>query len=294
MNFRQVGKKINSVSNVKQITRAMQMVASVKMKKAQEEALEGKLYRDELRKILSRVLPRVKSAQVPFSNANSGRRKLYIFVSSNKGLCGSFNLNLFKLAMDKIDFNEADFITVGKKSSNFLVKMKSTVVADFSLQVPFIDNVSPIFSMVSERFVEGKYDSVHLIYNSFVSTLKHEPTIKKLLPIGDVQDLAGSDVEGSKETTDEHSMTGEYLIEPSPREVLQVLVSDFLEDQLRGAFLDSEAAEHSARMMAMKSATDNAEELIYSLTLVRNKLRQTQITNELLDITTAKLSGEVS
>jgi F-type H+-transporting ATPase subunit gamma len=131
------------------------------------------------------------------------------------------------------------------------------------------------------------YSSVYLIYNSFVSTIRQEPTIKKLFPISEVSevDFIGQDSVESKDVR-------QYVVEPSFDEVLVSLINDYLQDKIRGAILESEAAEHSARMMAMKAATDNATDLIFNLTLLRNKVRQTAITNELLDITTAQLSSE--
>jgi F-type H+-transporting ATPase subunit gamma len=287
MNFRQVRKKIKTVSNVKQITKAMQMVASVKMKKAQEIALDGKVYRQILDTVVKRVLKKADTKKIPFLTERKDGRKLYILISSNKGLSGGFNFNLFKLVMNKVDFTNADFIVLGKKGVDFVSRTKSSIIADFSQSTPFIDAVSPVFTIASNEFINGAYSSVYLIYNSFVSTIRQEPTIKKLFPISEVSevDFIGQDSVESKDVR-------QYVVEPSFDEVLVSLINDYLQDKIRGAILESEAAEHSARMMAMKAATDNATDLIFNLTLLRNKVRQTAITNELLDITTAQLSSE--
>lgn len=287
MNFRQVRKKIKTVGNVKQITKAMQMVASVKMKKAQEAASVGKIYRQILDAVVKKVLKNVEGKKIPYSvTSSSGNKKLYILISSNKGLSGGFNFNLFKLILKSVTFEDADFIVVGKKGADFISRTKSAVIADFSKSSPFTEAVSPIFSVASSEFMKGTYSSVYLVYNSFISTVNQEPTIKMLLPIIS-SEMVKPETEGDKKIPDK-----QYLIEPSEEEVLFALVDDYLRDKIRGAVLESEAAEHSARMMAMKSATDNATELIFNLTLLRNKVRQTAITNELLDITTAQLSSE--
>lgn len=262
------------------------MVASVKMKKAQNLALEGSLFREHLSSILSRIVGHAEGVKLDYIQAPKGhsQRKLYIIISSNKGLCGSFNFNLAKFCIDKINFDEADFIIIGKKSADFVIKMKGNIIADFSEQTPFIDNVSAVFTLISEKFLSAEYEQVFIVYNKFISTLKHYPTMDKILPV--YREYVSEDQEDeAREKSDAQNRS--YLIEPSPRQVLQSLISDHIRDQIRSAIADSEAAEHSARMIAMKNATDSASELIYGLTLLRNKLRQTSITNELLDITSA-------
>lgn len=294
MNFRQVKKKIRTILNVKQITKAMQMVSSVKMKKAQETALEGRLYRETLDMIMHRVVSKTQKSVLPIKlnqdkSSLSRGSNLYIFISSNKGLCGSFNLNLFKKALHEVDAQKDRFITLGRKGAEFLLKMRAFVVADFSHQQPFIDNVSAVFDLAYEKFIKGECKSVCLFYNRFISTFQHQPTKKMLLPF-DVSEFEKTHQEDAKESD---LMQNTYLIEPSPDEVFKSLIIDFLQDKIRGAIQESEAAEHSSRMIAMKNATDSAGDLIYNLTLLRNKLRQTSITNELLEITTAKESTAV-
>lgn len=281
MNFRQVRKKIKTISNVGKITKAMQMVASVKMKKSQQEALAGRAYREILEKIMRRLRGGIED--VGYKGKAEGSKNLYIFVSSNKGLCGSFNFGLFKKALKEADFKKSDFVTLGKKGADFILKMGGDIIADFSPQLPFIDNVSSVFSIVKNGFIDGKYANVYLFYNKFASTVKHEPVNLRLLPI--VR-------EGQMETKADQDSSIEYVIEPSFEEVLISLVEEGLKDKIRGAILDSEAAEHSSRMLAMKNATDAAGDIVYNLTLLRNKLRQSTITNELLDIVTATQSSQ--
>lgn len=291
MNFRQVRKKIKTIGNVKQITKAMQMVSSVKMKKAQDQAVEGRLYRETLDDIMNKVIGKTDVSETGFMKVDTEKatKSLYVVITSNKGLCGSFNFNVFKLMLKTVDFKTDDFITIGKKGADFLVKMRGNILADFSATVPFMQSVSPVFSLIKEKYNTGEYKAVYVVYNQFISTLKQQPMATQMLPLENKKETAP--IEEKKE---EKKIAAHYVIEPSVSEVFESLLLDFLQDKLRGAILDSEAAEHSARMMAMKNATDSAGELVYSLTLLRNKLRQASITNELLEITTATISSEGS
>lgn len=169
MNFRQVRKKIKTVSNVKQITKAMQMVASVKMRKSQEAAIEGKPYRQILDSVVKRLLATTDKSELAFLTQKTTTDKtLYIFISSNKGLCGSFNFNLFKLAFANVDFKKSNFITIGRKGAEFIARAHGEIIADFSNQLPFVDQASSISTAVQEAFTQGHCNSVYIIYNSFV------------------------------------------------------------------------------------------------------------------------------
>lgn len=281
MNFRQVNKKIKTVGNVKKITNAMQMVSSVKMRKAQKIALEGREYRDVLTHVLKKVMSDsdvVQSLNLPWLVGTDGDKTLYILITSNKGLCGSFHSNLFKHFFHTVDMKNADFITAGEKGGKFVTLLNGHILADFSQHMPFTSNVSAIFSMIDDAYATGKYKSVVLMYNKFISSMQSDPTSLELLPVGNISD----------ESTD---LSSSYTIEPSVEEVLKPLLADYIKEQIRAAMEDSEAAEHSARMMAMKSATDNANDLVHEFTLLRNKLRQAQITNELLDMIAAQESS---
>lgn len=291
MNFRQVRKKIKTVSNVRQITKAMQMVASVKMRKSQEAASQGQPYREKLERVVKRVLSGSVNINNPYmkkiKSVGSTEKKLYIVISSNKGLCGSFNSSLFKLIFASVEVDNNLFITLGRKGAEFLSRVKGQIIADFSQKTPFIDAVSAVFSQASQAYLAGQCSQVYLIYNSFESTLKYQSTISQLLPIVSV-----SDVEFKMSGEEDNTATTNYAIEPSEEEVFNALIIDYLEDKIRGAILESDAAENSARMMAMKNATDNARDIMGNLTLLSNKLRQTSITNELLDAISAQLGAQ--
>lgn len=286
MNIRQVRKKIKSVSNVKKITKAMEMVSAIKMKKAQQSAIEGKPYRQNLEKIIYKLVSTLDEESSPLMQKvrNPEKKDLVILVSSNKGLCGVFNFNLFRFVIKNLKFDQCDFITIGKKAAYLVNKMGGTVLADFSSGNP-TENVSAIFQTILDSFLSGKNKSVKIIYNKFINTLNSDPVEKIILPVN---------LQTSSMQTITFQPKGEYIVEPSIATIVDFLLKSFVEEEIRGGITDSEAAEHSARMISMKNATENAEDVIYSLTLLRNKLRQERITYELLDMVTAKESVEAS
>lgn len=291
MNFRQARDKIKSIENVGKITRAMQMVAAAKMKRAQQEALEGRPYREILEMVIRRVVTLTDKQARPFLVDHEAKptKDLYLLISSNKGLCGSFHFNLIRFLTGQVSFDRDEFIILGKKGADFILKMGGKIIADFSNQLPFIDNVSAIFSSALNNFLQGNYRAVYILYNKFVSTFRLAPTKAQILPL-EREDLIPKEKQIEKSAEDQ--VVGQYLIEPSPKKILAPLAIDFLQEKIRGAILDSEAAEQSARMLAMKNATDSAADLVYNLTLLKNKLRQEKITNELLDMISAKRSTE--
>lgn len=279
MNLRDVRAKIKTVKNVRKITNAMQMVSAVKMKKAQKTALEGREYRRILDGILRKIMTStadIRELQIPWLQATSGTKRMYVLVTSDKGLCGPFHSNLFRHVLKIADMHTDEFITVGEKGARFVAGLGGTVLADFSHHDGASDAVSAIFSLMEEKYLTGDYASISVVYNKFISSFKADPTTEQLLPI--------VSLDTSKEAPSDSSP---YIIEPSAEHLLGPLLLDYLKEKMRSARADSEAAEHSARMMAMKAATDNAADVSASLTLLRNKLRQTQITNELLDMIAA-------
>ncbi len=285
MNLRVVKKKIKSIKNVKKITKAMQMVSAVKMRKAQQAEMESRPYRDGLTELIKKISSRIDPANAEILQVDTSlaKKSLVIVVTSNKGLAGSFNTNVLRhVIKDERNFNELEFVTVGSKGSQFLGRIKGAhIIADFSSN-NLVNEASAIFNLVIEKYMTGDYKAISIVYNQFISTLKSvvvEPTI---LPFN----LAG------EHAPDEDFAHNEYIIEPSPKEILDQLLKSYIEQKVRGALISSEAVEHSQRMMAMKSATDNASDLIGQLTLLSNRLRQEKITNELLDMITAKESVE--
>jgi len=288
MNLRQIRKKIKAVSNVKKITNAMELVSAIKMKKAQQKAIEGKPYREVLSFIIHKViassylsLKEEKYSPLLSKSNNLAKKDLIILITSNKGLCGNFNFNLLRFLIKEFDFKKVDFITIGTKGALFVKKMGGIIIADFS-SPHNEDKVSAIFKTALDLFLKGECAKVFLVYNSFLSPVKFEPTKKIIFPVK---------VEGQSKFNLEEKK--DYLIEPSPEKIIDSALKNMIELEIYGALIESEAAEHSARMMAMKNAADNASDVIYNLTLLRNKVRQEKITYELLDMVTAKQSVEV-
>ncbi len=259
----------------------MQLVSAVKMKKAQNAVVESRPYNENLESIIRKISGKIEknTSRLLVSHGSEKSKGLIIFISSNKGLCGSFHLNINRFLFKHADFSKNDFITVGKKGAMFVHKMGGNIIADYSGHTPIVE-VSAIFSLAVSNFLAGKYSSVSIVYNKFISNLRSEQLMDTVLP-----------VKMTKEINAEERVS-EYLIEPSAHEIVDHLLRSFVQEKIRGAVMSSEAVEHSSRMIAMKNATDNANEVIFNLTSLGNKLRQTKITMELLDMVTAKESVE--
>ncbi len=267
----------------------MQMVSAVKMRKAQMLEVEGRPYRDGLTEMIATLSKKIDPSfsKILQVDTKSAQKELLVVVSSNKGLAGSFNVSLFRHILSLYpSFKNVDIVTVGSKGSQFFSRLKdATIVADFS-GGNLLHEASALFDFLLEQYGTGKYTSVSISYNQFVSTLRSDQVKKTLLPLSILEEAE------TTETQKQNLKGFDLIIEPSAAEILEELLKSFLEYTIRGAIISSEAVEHSMRMMAMKSATDNAVEIIYQMTLLANRLRQEKITNELLDMITAKESVE--
>jgi F-type H+-transporting ATPase subunit gamma len=289
-NLRDIRRRIKSVKNTAQITKAMQLVAASKMKKAQDQAVSGRSYADLLNKVLVNLKEYTGEEDHPLLKEQEGSRELVILVTTDKGLCGPLNTNLLRLVMDQVA-GDADFITIGNKGRQALVRVKRNIVADFSVKDPvaFLE-VKPVAEFVMEKFLAGDYDKVTVAFTNFKNTISQEPLLETLLPISPIElgKAKGYEGVGKDEVVHEGSAHyGGYIFEPDARGVLDMIVPQYVGYQLYQMVLESRASEHSARMVAMKAATDNAKQMIKDLTLDYNKQRQAAITSELLEITTA-------
>lgn len=289
-NLRDIRRRIKSVKNTAQITKAMQLVAASKMKKAQDQAVAGRSYADLLNKVLVNLKEYTGEEDHPLLKEQDGSRELVILVTTDKGLCGPLNTNLLRLVMDQVS-KDADFITIGNKGRQALVRVKRNIVADFSVKDPvaFLE-VKPVAEFVMEKFLAGDYDKVTVAFTNFKNTISQEPLLETLLPISPIElgKAKGYEGVGKDEVVAEGSAHyGGYIFEPDARGVLDMIVPQYVGYQLYQMVLESRASEHSARMVAMKAATDNAKQMIKDLTLDYNKQRQAAITSELLEITTA-------
>jgi F-type H+-transporting ATPase subunit gamma len=291
-NLRDIRRRIKSVKNTAQITRAMQLVAAAKMKKAQDQALAGRDYAGLLHKVLCDMHAGFDDGSHPLLEKREGGKELVFVISTDKGLCGALNTNLArKIFAEKPD---ADILTVGRKLRANLTKAGYHLVADYEVKdpVPFAE-ARPIAKQLTQLFLEGNYNRISIAFTRFISTLSQEPVIVPLLPISEGSIDKVNEVEGGNgEPIATTSPGADYLFEPSPMGVLDAMLPLFINFQVYQMLVESRASEHSARMVAMKAATDNANKFIKELTLEYNKLRQAAITAELLEITTAMRAME--
>ena len=279
-NLRDIRRRIKSVKNTAQITRAMQLVAAAKMKKAQDQALAGRDYSKQLNGVLQDISESFSEATHALLEKRSGGRELVLIISTDKGLCGAINTNLAKVIRRETSA-DADYVTVGRKLRVMMEKLGRKVIADFSVKdpVPFAD-ARAIASLISKQFIEGNYDKVSVAYTRFVNTMSQVPEVVQLLPVEPPTNAGDA------------TATSDFLFEPSPEDVLSAILPLYVNFRVFQALVEARASEHSARMVAMKSATDNAKKFIKELTLEYNKLRQGAITAELLEITTAMKAME--
>jgi F-type H+-transporting ATPase subunit gamma len=272
-------RRIKSVKNTAQITKAMQMVAAAKMRKAQAAALAGRPYQEMLARVLAAVKGRVDPASHDLLAVRPIKRELILIFSTDKGLCGPLNTNLFR-ELPGADGEKTEFAVMGRKAVQFVARTRRNLTADFPLKDPVhFSDIRPIAKFASDKFISGEVDQVRVLYPRFVNTLTQQSVLRNLLPIP-AEEL---DVEGER-------TQGEYLFEPDVHAVLDAILPHYIAFQLFQIALNARASEHSARMVAMKNATDNAQQLIKDLTLEYNKVRQENITTELLEITTAQLA----
>ena len=290
-NTRDIRRRIKSVKNTSQITKAMQMVAASKMRKAQMRALSGRPYAEELSKMLAALALAGGSAELHplLQERPEVKRELVLVIATDKGLCGALNTNLFR-ELGKFDPAKTTFVSIGRKAAQFLGRMKRDLGAEFELKEAFTFLESKQASkFVMDKFLAGEVDKVSVAFTDFISTINQKPTITTILP---VQNFELSDLEGEQgsKKVEAAASTVDYIFEPSASAVLEGLVPHYVHFAVYQMVLESRASEHSARMVAMKNATDNAKQLIKDLTLQYNKVRQAAITTELLEITTAQMA----
>lgn len=287
--LRDIRRRIKSVKNTAQITKAMQMVAASKMRKAQDAALSGRPYAIALNRVLVSLRDLVDPNMHPLLERRKEiKSELVILISTDKGLCGGLNTNLFREA-SAYDRETTKFISIGRKGTQFLSRTRRNMIADFTLpdQPSFLE-IKPISKFAIEQFLGGHVDKVTVLFPRFVNTLVQAPTAYTLLPITGLEEAGVT--EAHAEAASESRATGTMIFEPGAESVLDAIMPYYVHYGLFQMVLGSRASEHSARMVAMKSATDNAKTLVKDLSLEYNKARQAAITTELLEIATAQLA----
>ncbi len=293
---RDIRRRIKSVKSTAQITKAMQLVAAAKMKKAQDQAINGRPYAELMNKILVALRDAAEEGSHPYFSEGAGEKTLVLVIASDKGLCGALNTNLFKKMLGSNLGTECDFITIGRKASQALSRLRRNLVADFPIKDPAkFAELRTVGNYLQEQFATGAYKKLLVLFNNFVNTVTIVPTLEQLLPVDQVTLGGKRDFEGmgaALEVEETSTDVPEYIFEPSPENVFEAILPQYVNNTLYQMLLESRASEHSSRMVAMKNATDNAKQMLKDLSLEYNKLRQAAITNELLEITTAKMALE--
>lgn len=285
---RDIRRRIKSVKSTAQITKAMQMVASAKMRRAQQLALSSRPYARIMYRMQRDVTTHAGDFTHPLLERREVRRRGVVLVSSDKGMCGALNSNQFREAA-RYDRETTTFICAGRKAAQFVARTKRDLAGEFTYKdTPQFSEARAIVKMATEMFVSGKVDQVDIFFNRFINTLSQKPVAIEFLPISEITGLALTDEEQTAAETLEQ--TPEFLFEPSAGEVMGALLPHYLNLYLYQILLEAKASEQSARMVAMKNATDNANQIIKDLTLEYNKMRQAAITNELLEISTAQMA----
>jgi F-type H+-transporting ATPase subunit gamma len=276
---KEIRTKIASVKSTQKITSAMEMVAASKMRKAQDRMDATRPYADKMRQVIGHVALATPEYTHPFMQRREVRRVGFIIVSSDRGLCGGLNSNLFRRMVREIRSlkdagTELQFCTIGTKALGFFRRVGGQVVAQATHlgDAPHIDDLVGTVKVMLDAYVAGELDEIRVAYNSFVNTMTQKPTIEQLVPL-----VAGEDA-------DQLTHHWDYLYEPEAKDVLDSLMTRYVESLVYQAVVENAACEQSARMVAMKSASDNAGDLIDELQLIYNKARQAAITQEISEI----------
>jgi len=274
-NIRLIRRRIRTIQSTAKITKAMEMIATSKMRRAQERVLAGRPYAEKIRQVIADLAAQSEGALHPLLERREVNRVEVIHITADRGLCGGLNTNMNRTTAGFILEQAAPIvlITVGRKGRDFMRRYGREVRAEFTgiSDRPVLLDTLPISRIVIDDYTERNVDVVYLAYSQFISTMTQRPVLQQLLPVEPAGTSRGYEIQ--------------YIYEPSSEAVLAELLPRSVEMQVYHAMLESIASEQSARMVAMRNATENANELVQDLTLMYNKARQEMITKELLDIT---------
>ena len=287
---REIRQRIVSVKKTAQITSAMEKVAQAKMGRAQQAAMAGRPYAELMNRVLGEVVTNAGDFDHPFMKARGGENRALILVTTDKGMCGSINSNLLRKVSDEFVTGHTRVIAAGRKGAQHATRVGWDLTADFSYSdTPVFAEARAIARIAVELFENGEVDHVDIAFTNFINTLSQKPEVQTLLPITEIKGVQAG-VEGEEMVSELQGGTAEFLFEPSAGGVLGALLPHYINFQVHQILLEAKASEFSSKMVAMKNATDNANDLIKDLTLEFNKMRQAAITNELLEITTAQMA----
>jgi F-type H+-transporting ATPase subunit gamma len=283
-----IRRRIRSIRSTAQITRAMQMVAASKMRKAQDATLRTRPFGHLLYRIQRHATTHSQDFAHPLLAVREVRKRAVILVGTERGLCGGLNTNLFRLAA-QFDSATTVYIAVGKRAAQFLARTRRTLIAEFMItDSPRFAEVRPIANFARDLYLKGDVDQVQVVATRFINTMSQEAVAVEFLPVGQIKGLT---IPGAESEANLVADTTEIVFEPGPEQVLSYLLGHYLNIFLYRVVLEAKASEQSARMVAMTNATDNAKSLIKDLSLEYNKLRQGNITKELLEIAGGQLEG---
>jgi F-type H+-transporting ATPase subunit gamma len=289
---RDIRRRIKSVKNTRQITKAMELVAASKMKKAQQAALAGRPYAELMAQMLGALGARVEGLSHPFLAQREVKTRGIILITSDKGLCGPLNTNVFKLVTDIK--TPAKYAVIGRKGAQFIARTKRDLLADFPAndRTTFAD-IRTVAEFMVKQFLDGAVDTVEVIWPRFRNTLVQVPTLMPLLPLSSLKDVIADLHSDAGHTTAPTAKSSDnvMLFEPDAASVLEALLPLYVNREVFQHAMDAKASEHSARMVAMKTAKDNATKLLGDLTLEYNKARQAGITQEILEIAAAQFAA---
>jgi F-type H+-transporting ATPase subunit gamma len=278
-----IRRRIRSVKNTQQITKAMKMVSAAKLRRAQERMFAARPYAAALREVLSSVATRVEELEHPLLEAREEKSVLLLVVTSDKGLCGAFNANVIKAAQNALrerNWSSVELLPIGRKANDFFRRRTIPIrrEATHVFQALSLETAQEIAKTIIDDFIGGRVDAVYVAYNEFKSIIAQNVRLERLLPI--------------ERAWDERATAIEYLYEPGPEQILNDLLPKHIEFQLYRILLESAAAEQGARMSAMEAATKNAKDMIDHLTLTYNRIRQASITKEIIEIVSGAAAQE--
>lgn len=284
-NARLIKRRIKSAQNIAKITKAMEMVSASKMRRAQAQAVASQPYSHKLQQVLHTMAEFTDPSMHPLLQKPATGVPLVVLFSTDRGLCGGLNNSLFKTLADfAAHHGEFTTLVVGRKAQEFASRMGFHITASFT-QLPEragFQDIVPIADIIRQGFLDGRFNEVHVMHMEFVNTLTQKPHVTHLLP------LQQSELSGEATPQTEPLVKPEYVFEPTPREILEWILPYYVEVELYQLLLDARASEHSARMIAMQNASNNAHDVVESLKLEYNKSRQAAITQELIEITVSK------
>jgi len=277
--FRDIVRRIDSIKNTQKITKAMQVVAATRLRKAQQAVQAARPYAEKMIEVLQTASERATEYKHPFLIRREGKRAVMVMVTTDRGLCGAVNVNNIRAGTRYMQENYPDnprYVTIGRKGRDFLLRFRRTVLAEVSgiSDRPSVSEVLPVISVALEEYTKGNVDAVLLCYAKYVSTVRQEPTVLTLIPAEIPQ----------REKQESSGPRADYIYEPDPESVLDGLLPRYVETQIFQAVLENKASEYAAKMVAMQNATTAAGDLVQSLTLYANKVRQAGITTELMEI----------